>query len=61
MADKFQTFLGIMAFYVFLSHILFPSIFYNFVEKSYKSAGTGFVLGSVISVVLWYTVGSKMV
>ena len=58
---KHYTFTAIMAFYVFLAHILFPSIYYYYIERSYKSAGTGFVVGSLVSIVLWYSIGSKMI
>jgi hypothetical protein len=36
-------------------------MFYYFVEKSLSSAGNGFVLGSLISIALWYSFGRKMV
>jgi hypothetical protein len=58
--DKQQTFMGIMAFYAFLTYILFPIIFYYF-GKTLTYAGYGFIVGSVISVVLWLTVGNKMI
>lgn len=61
MSSKLHLFAGIMAFYVLLSHVLFPAGFYYFVEKSLSSAGNGFVVGSVISIALWYTFGKKMV
>ena len=58
---KTQTFLGIMAFYILLSYVIFPLGFYYLVEKSLASAGNGFVVGSAISLVLWLTVGRKLV
>lgn len=61
MADKFQLFLSIMAFYVFLSHFLGPLAFYYLVDRSFASAGNGFIAGSLLSIALWMTVGSKMV
>lgn len=59
--EKFQLFVSIMVFYVFLSYILGPLVFYYFIERSLSSAGNGFMAGSVISLGLWLTVGSKMV
>ena len=59
--SKATTFFSILAFYVFISHILFPFLFYSFVEKTLASAGNGFVLGSVLSILLWIFFGSKMV
>jgi uncharacterized membrane protein len=56
-----NTFLGIMAFYAILTYVVFPFVYYNFVEKTLKGAGKGFILGSVVSVLLWALVGSKMV
>ena len=61
MNSDLQTFAGIMAFYVFLSYVVFPLGFYYFVEKSLLSAGNGFVFGSVVSIVLWYSFGKKMI
>lgn len=61
MSSKFQTFAGIMAFYIVLSYFIFPLAFFYLVEKSYKSAGNGFVVGSIISLLLWYSYGRKMI
>lgn len=61
MTESQQTFVMIMVFYAFLSYILVPGFFFFFVEKSLQSAGKGFIVGSLISVVLWLMYGSKMV
>lgn len=61
MSAGFNKFLSIMMFYILLSYVIGPAIFYYFVQKSLTSAGNGFVLGSVISIGLWYIAGSKMV
>ena len=61
MDSKLQTFLGIMAFYILLSYILFPLAFYYLVEKSLTSAGNGFIIGSLISIVLWVGYGKKLI
>lgn len=55
------TFGGIMFFYIFLSYLLFPICFYYVLDKTLTSAGHGFVVGSLISVLLWLFYGSKMV
>jgi len=60
-SKKLQLFAGIMGFYILLSYVVFPLGFYYLVEKSLDSAGNGFVLGSVISVTLWYFYGRKMI
>lgn len=61
MNANFQKFLSIMGFYILLSYVVFPAGFYYFVEKSLLSAGNGFVVGSIISVALWYSFGRNMV
>ena len=61
MTNSFQTFMFIMIFYILLSYVLFPFLFYQFMGKTLLSAGNGFVLGSLISIVMWYVVGSKMI
>ena len=60
-SKKLQLFAGIMGFYILLSYVVFPLGFYYLVEKSLESAGNGFILGSLISVTLWYFYGRKMV
>ena len=56
----FTLFAQIMVFYVFLSYVLGPVIFYYAFGKTLKSAGNGFMVGSVISLLLWHFYGSKM-
>ena len=59
--SKFNTFLYIMAVYIFISYILGPVAFYFLIDKSLLSAGNGFIAGSILSIILWLVVGSKMV
>ena len=53
-------FTRIMVFYIVLSYLVMPVIFYYGFGKTLMSAGNGFVVGSIISIVLWYIYGSKM-
>jgi hypothetical protein len=61
MSASFQTFFMIMLFYILLSYLIGPMFFYYFINKSLLSAGNGFAVGSILSIVLWYTYGSKMI
>ena len=61
MSDKFQLFVSIMVFYVILSYIIGPMLFYYFMGRTLGSAGYGFIAGSLLSIILWLTMGSKMV
>ena len=61
METNLQTFLGVMAFYILLSYVIFPLGFYYLVEKSLISAGNGFLIGSLISIALWIVVGQKLI
>jgi hypothetical protein len=61
MTPKLQIFIGIMAFYAFLAYVVFPVGFYYLVEKSLASAGNGFIVGSVVSVILWLFVGKNFI
>lgn len=61
MDKNLSTFLGIMGFYILLSYVIFPMIFFYFMGKTLQSAGNGFALGSIISILLWYSYGSKMI
>jgi hypothetical protein len=61
MAGNFQMFISIMVFYMLLSYVLGPLAFYYLMDKSLTSAGQGYVAGSILSLFLWLTVGSKMI
>ena len=61
MSGKIMTFMSIMIFYALLSYVIGPIIFYYLGNQSLQYAGNGFVLFSVISILLWYTKGRKMV
>ena len=52
---------GVMAFYAMLTYLLFPAIAYFFFGKTLEAAGNGFIVGSVVSVILWRMVGMGMV
>jgi hypothetical protein len=60
-STKLNTFVFIMMFYILLSYIIFPIAFYYLFNKSLSSAGNGFVVGSLLSILLWYTYGSHMI
>jgi hypothetical protein len=57
----FNMFVGVMVFYAVLSYVVMPAVFYYFVEKNLVSAGNGFVVGSLFSVLLWYTFRSQII
>ena len=61
MSLKLQMFVGIMAFYALLAYVVFPVGFYYLVEKSLSSAGNGFIVGSVVAVILWLVVGKNLI
>lgn len=54
-------YIQIMVFYVLISYILFPLIGYFMFGKTLQSAGNGFVVGSIISIVLWYVYGRTLI
>jgi hypothetical protein len=47
----------VMAFYALLSCVIMPLIGYYF--KGEQGLGQGYITGSVVSVLLWLTVGKK--
>ena len=61
MSEKLSLFLSIMVFYILLSYILGPLAFYYATDRSLTSAGNGFIVGSLLSIVLWLAYGSKMI
>jgi len=60
-SGDWSVFTRIMLFYILLSYVLFPAIFYFTMGKSLRQAGRGFVVGSIISLLLWQFYGSKMI
>jgi hypothetical protein len=61
MKANVQTYMGIMVFYAFLSYVLFPLGFYYLIDSTLLSAGNGFIVGSIVSIILWMTYGKTMV
>lgn len=60
------TFIQIMLFYAFLTYLLFPFIGYHFYKlfigkAKLNGAGNGFVIGSLVSLLLWYFYGRNLV
>ena len=51
----------IMVFYMFLSYVVGPMIAYHLVGKNADSIGTGLVIGSILSIMMWYKYGIYMV
>ena len=58
---NFQLFLSVMFFYAILTFLIGPLIGYYLGGKTLDSAGNGFIVGSVLSIVLWLVVGKKLV
>ena len=56
-----QKYIQIMLFYILLSYIVSPVISYYALGKTLEAAGKGFMVGSMISVLLWWFYGRKMV
>ena len=56
-----QGFIGTMLFYVILSYFIMPLAFFYFIEKSLTSAGNGFVVGSIISILMWFSFRSYII
>jgi len=52
---------GVMAFYAVLTYLLFPAIAYFFFGKTLEALGNGFIVGSIVSVVLWKVYGFGLV
>ena len=52
--------LSIMGFYIILSYIIAPTIGYYITGNTINGLGNGFVIGSIISIILWYKYGKKI-
>lgn len=55
-----SNFVKIMLFYVIISYIIGPVIGYQ-INNNLLDAGTGFVIGSIISIILWYIYGKDLI
>jgi len=51
----------VMVFYMILSYIIGPIIGYYLIGKNVASIGNGLIIGSITSIILWYTYGRHMV
>ena len=61
MNKNMQMYLAIMGFYILLSYLIMPGLFYYFNGKTLASAGNGFILGSILSILLWQFYGRKQI
>jgi hypothetical protein len=52
---------GVMVFYAVLTYLLFPAIAYFLFGKTLDAAGNGFIVGSIVSVILWRVYGVGLV
>ena len=52
---------GVMVFYAALTYLIFPALAYFLFGKTLDAAGNGFIVGSIISVVLWKVYGFGLV
>ena len=50
-----------MAFYAVLTYILLPVIAYFLFGKTLEMVGNGFIVGSVLSIILWKVYGFGLV
>jgi len=57
----FQMFVSTMVFYIFLSYVLMPAAFYYIGDHSLMAAGNGFIVGSIISVLMWLSFRSYII
>jgi len=58
---KVNTLVAVIAFYAFLACVIFPVVFYYAFDKSLVTAGNGYVAGSLLSIMLWFVYGNKLV
>jgi len=61
MDKQLKTFLMIMCFYILLSYLVGPIIGYYASNKNLQGAGHGFAAASIVSVILWYSVGKNKI
>ena len=52
---------SVMAFYAVLTYLLFPAIAYFLFGETLEAVGNGFIVGSIVSVILWKVYGFGLV
>jgi len=57
----FNRFIQIMLFYIVLSYVVFPVVAYYMFGRNLQVAGMGYVVGSIVSIILWLTYGKNLV
>lgn len=53
----FNKFVMVMVFYAILACVIMPVAFYYLLGKTLVSAGNGFMVGSVVNILLWNFLG----
>ena len=61
MKPSTKMFIQIMGFYIVLSYIIVPVVFYFAFGRTLQAAGHGFAVGSILSILMWYSKGNKMI
>lgn len=56
-----QTFIQIMFFYFIIAFLIMPFISYYRNNESLAAAGDGFVIGSLVSIILWLSFGRYLI
>lgn len=57
----FNAFIGTMIFYIILSYLIMPLAFFYIFDKTLMSAGNGFIVGSIMSILLWLSFRSYII
>ena len=59
--NMLTSFLQVMGFYLGLSYIIAPTAAYYLIGKDNVTVGNAWAGGSIVSLILWFTVGKSIV
>jgi hypothetical protein len=61
MKPSTKMFIQIMGFYIVFSYLIVPAVFYFSMGRTLQAAGNGFAVGSILSIIMWYTKGNQLI
>lgn len=59
--NSFEKITLVFTLYSVMTYMLFPYIYFYFIERSVRGKGYGFIIGSLLSIFLWLNYGEKYV
>ena len=59
--NSFEKLALVFSIYISITYVLFPYLYFYFIERSINGKGVGFIIGSLLCIFLWLNYGKKYV